>query len=75
MNTPQRPTCRTCPYWECDEHTSQEEVDRDAYSVAGTCHRHANMQQRHRGSRDWCGEHPKFPEYLVQLELAESMKP
>ena len=78
-----RPTCRTCPYWEREERS----ID------GGECHRAAPVpmpsgirkldewgEEREWGSfepsamfpatigDDWCGEHPSFDAYLAGLK-------
>lgn len=79
----ERPTCKTCPYWEFGAET-EGDID-----YAGFCHRHAPAPRPLPLDGDdnfkkttsyrvylpvetlgeyWCGEHPDFPAYLESLK-------
>jgi hypothetical protein len=70
-----RPTCWTCAYWQRNVLESQDEI--------GECRRHAPMCVAGVTPSDseaffpetwpdhWCGEHPRFPEYIRSLKTVE----
>lgn len=72
-----RPTCRTCPFWDCDQRGEPtDETD------ARQCRRlppqiNQEWADTHGGNvawpttftYDWCGEHPDFPAYLASLRV------
>jgi hypothetical protein len=56
----EKPTCKTCAYW--DEFSP----DNKPSHADGVCRRRPSREWCVSDSADWCGEHPKFEEYLKQ---------
>lgn len=69
-----RPTCKTCPYWDHVEGVR-----------AGTCRRHAPKAFTDPDGTEistfpcwpdthdveFCGEHPDFPEYVITFQASK----
>ncbi len=75
MSQPERPTCKTCPYW--GEDTSNVLNHRAQH---GECRRYppgfipleTAYMPAHTAADFWCGEHPEFPVYLSVLKHREA---
>jgi hypothetical protein len=70
------PTCSDCPYWrsnlvdrtqkqsgECRRH-----APRLAHPEAATCNDWAPTK-----NSDWCGDHPRFEDWLLDLRVKEAL--
>lgn len=78
----ERPTCKTCPYFSVE---TEDECRRLPPQVDGTI---AQLFREDDGRTqwddgiwprtrpdDWCGEHPRFKDYLASLEANPSDSP
>jgi hypothetical protein len=72
MSEPERPRCKTCPYW-----------DRGNNRGVNMCLRFPPRSNNNGDvayypetiANDTCGEHPDFPAYIVAVKLAEGATP
>lgn len=84
----ERPTCKTCPYWEAMQNNRidgqcfryppsipsvDSQID-ELDSVHGGGERYAlfHGMQVVTMSEHWCGEHPAFPAYIASLKIAST---
>lgn len=57
-----RPTCRTCPYYDPNYAVFSAFMKRESAGMKGAC-RH-DPRDFHKKPDDWCGQHPDFPDYV-----------
>jgi hypothetical protein len=73
-----RPTCETCIYWSSYNDISEGGECRKYVPVMNfqTTGDKLNVASYFRISRrdDWCGEHPDFPSYIVNLRKDQRKK-
>ena len=68
----ERPTCKTCPYYDAEAMTLHYPPNRGnpmimiaPKNVQGICK--LTPLGTHKTPEDWCGEHPDFPAYIASL--------
>lgn len=71
----ERPTCKTCPYWDVFNREPFDEGD--CRKQAPRAYLDSEFSPSEQGNNaywpvtteiDWCGEHPDFPAYLEGLK-------
>lgn len=72
----ERPTCKTCAYYDAEAKTTVYMPGAGGYSLPGgpltiekkgACKRHWGAPS-HKLPDDWCGDHHDFPAYIASLK-------